>query len=81
MPRGGKREGAGRKKGVGNKTTTQVKEAILAAFETVGGEAYLVDVARENQAVFCNLLGKVIPKEMVAEVTHKTHEDALSELE
>lgn len=61
MARGGKREGAGRKKGVPNKTTTQLKEAILNAFDAVGGQKYLVTVAKEDPRTFCTLLGKVLP--------------------
>lgn len=61
MARGGKREGAGRKKGVPNKTTTQLKEAILGAFDTVGGQKYLVKIAEEDPRTFCTLLGKVLP--------------------
>lgn len=81
MARGGKREGAGRKKGVPNKLTTDIKQVILEAFEELGGVGYLVDVAKENPTVFCNLVGRIIPKEVQAEVTVKTHEEMLKELE
>lgn len=53
--------GPGRPKGCKDKVTTDVKNAILNAFKTVGGEDYLVTVARENPTVFCSLLGKVLP--------------------
>jgi hypothetical protein len=33
----------------------------MHAFETVGGEAYLVRVARTNPPVFCMLLAKILP--------------------
>lgn len=58
---GGKRPGAGRKKGVPNKITTELKTAILRAFDSVGGETYLAKVAEENPQTFCALLGKVLP--------------------
>lgn len=81
MARGGKREGAGRKKGSPNKTTTEVKETILEAFERLGGVEYLVEVGRDNPQTFVSLLARVLPKEVVAEVTTKTHEEMLRELQ
>ncbi len=54
----------GRQDGTPNKTTAALKDAILAALETVGGESYLVKVAKENPQVFCTLLGKVLPMQV-----------------
>jgi hypothetical protein len=55
----------GRKKGVPNKTTTALKEAILAAAEAAGGEfgmvGYLHRLANVNSSAFASLLGKVLP--------------------
>lgn len=51
----------GRRAGTPNKTTAQLKEAILGAFSEVGGQRYLARVADENPQVFCTLLGKVLP--------------------
>lgn len=51
----------GRQKGTPNKTTAELKAAILKAFETAGGSDYLVRIAAEQPAVFCTLLGKVLP--------------------
>jgi hypothetical protein len=62
-PKGGPKLG-GRAKGTPNKTTAQVKEAILRAFETVGGASYLETVAREDPKTFCSLLGRVLPTEI-----------------
>jgi hypothetical protein len=59
---------AGRRKGTPNKTTTELKAAIMNAFEKVGGEDYLVLVAQTNPKVFCMLLGKVLPAELHAKV-------------
>lgn len=67
--RGGKREGAGRPKGVPNKLTTQVKEAILEAFDKAGGVDYLARQADENPTAFMTLLGKIVPNEMKAEIS------------
>jgi len=57
--------GAGRPKGSLNKTTTQLKEAILSALEAAGGKegsvGYLTRLAVENSSAFAPLLGKVLP--------------------
>lgn len=61
--------GKGRRKGVPNKTTTALKEAILAAAEEHGEDdagknglrGYLRKVAREDIKAFSGLLGKVLP--------------------
>jgi hypothetical protein len=63
--------GPGRPKGVPNKTTTALKEAILAAAEQAGGEggtiAYLAKQAVENPQSFLPLLGKVLPMQVTGE--------------
>lgn len=64
----GKVKTRGRKKGTPNKTTTALKTAIMNAFEKVGGEDYLVTVAKDDPKTFCTLLGRVLPAEMKAEV-------------
>lgn len=57
--------GKGRPKGVLNKTTTQLKEAILEAATKAGGEeglvGYLCKQADQNPQSFLPLLGKVLP--------------------
>ena len=61
--------GPGRKKGVPNKTTRVLKEAILLAAENHGAdgkgagglEGYLRNVAAEDMRAFCSLLGRVLP--------------------
>jgi len=58
---GGAREGAGRKKGVPNRITVALKEAILLALDKLGGPDYLVALGRENSSAFASLLGKVLP--------------------
>ena len=59
--KGGKRQGAGRKKGIPNKLTTDVKQAILKAFDEVGGASWLVELAGKDAKAFCTLLGKTVP--------------------
>jgi len=66
--RGGKRAGAGRKKGVPNKLTANVREAIQKAFLEAGGESYLVKIAKEDPRTFCTLLGKLLPTQVDAQV-------------
>lgn len=56
--------GKGRKRGTANKLTRDIKAAIENAFVEVGGEKYLVRVAKRQPAVFCKLLGQVLPKEI-----------------
>jgi hypothetical protein len=61
----------GRKKGTPNKTTTQLKEAILAAAEQAGGDGglvnYLHEQARMNPGHFMTLLGKVLPLQVAGD--------------
>jgi hypothetical protein len=54
----------GRPKGSKNKLGLQVKAAVMAAFDQVGGVEYLANVARDNPQVFCTLLGRIIPTEI-----------------
>jgi hypothetical protein len=64
--------GMGRKKGVPNKTTATLKEAILLAAQKVGFdgkgkdglEGYLTAVATTDMKSFCTLLGKVLPMQV-----------------
>lgn len=60
--------GPGRPKGVPNKTTTLLKEAILEAAETAGGKdglvGYLVTLAKGEPVAFSSLLGKVLPMQV-----------------
>ena len=58
---GGKRKGAGRKKGQLGKNTTALKEMILAALDNVGGIKYLQKQANENPTAFMTIVGKVLP--------------------
>lgn len=61
MPRGGKRPGAGRPKGVPNKLTTELKDMILQALANKGGVSYLEQQAEQSPTAFLTLVGKVLP--------------------
>jgi len=41
---------------------------ILGALEQAGGQTYLAEQAEQNPGAFMSLIGKVIPKEVNAEV-------------
>lgn len=62
--------GPGRPKGVRNKLTN-LREAVLEAFDTVGGPEYLVRLAQGTQsdrAAFVGLVAKVLPTQINANV-------------
>lgn len=65
----GKKTG-GRRPGSVNKTTASVKQALIEAFDLLGGVPFLVKWAKKNPTEFCKLLSKVIPREL--EVTAGT---------
>jgi len=58
---------AGRPKGAKNKTTLQLREAILAALDQVGGQHYLAKLAIENSSAFSSLLGKILPTQLATD--------------
>ncbi len=62
------RKGGGRPKGVPNKTTALLKDAILEAAANAGGKngliGYLTTQALENPQSFMPLLGKVLPMQV-----------------
>ncbi len=64
----GRKTGGGSRKGKPNKTTQALKEVILGALDDAGGQEYLVRQAQENPVIFINLLGKLLPSELRANV-------------
>jgi hypothetical protein len=58
---GGARPGAGRKKGVPNKLTSDVKAMVLSALNDAGGAEYLLAQSASNPVAFMTLVGKVLP--------------------
>jgi hypothetical protein len=63
----GKKTGGGSRKGRPGRVAAAVKEAILVAFDEVGGKDYLIGVARSNPEVFCRLLAKVLPVQLAGD--------------
>ena len=61
---GGRREGAGRPRGVPNKVTADLKAMILGALDDAGGQRYLARQAIENPGPFMALLGKILPTQV-----------------
>ena len=57
----------GRKAGVPNKVTGELKDAILKALDDAGGVEYLVGLARTNPPAFASLLGRVLPLQVGAD--------------
>lgn len=62
--------GKGRKKGSKNKVTKALKDMILGALDDAGGQDYLTKQAKENPGAFLTLIGKVLPQDIKAAVTH-----------
>lgn len=69
MPR---RENSGRKPGIPNKITTEIRNQILEALHAAGGKegaiGYLKQQAVENPVAFMTLVGKCVPREVTGKV-------------
>jgi len=61
--------GAGRTKGIPNKKTTEVKDALQMAFDGLGGVTALMAWAREEPGMFYSLWVKILPKEIKSQIT------------
>ncbi len=53
----------------------EIKAGILEAFERVGGVDYLVEIAKRDPPTFCQLLARVLPTEIKAEINNTHHID------
>jgi len=73
--------GRGRLKGSKNKVAGKLKKDIFQTYEELGGVDYLSVVATEQPAVFCNMLAKLIPAEIRAEIGRPGDFDHLSDEE
>jgi hypothetical protein len=54
----------GSRKGIPNKQTVAIKDAIERAFTKLGGTDYLVHVGRTDPRTFCALLSKLLPTKL-----------------
>ena len=61
-----KTPGSGRKKGVPNKTTANVKQALTEAFEKLGGVSALSTWAASEPGEFYKLWAKLLPQDVHA---------------
>ncbi len=87
-------DGAGRKKGVPNKVTIQMKEAILMAAELEGYDrkgkdglvGFMRKLSRRNVVVYGRLLEKLLPYQLTGkdgspmQVVHSTREQLLERM-
>lgn len=53
---------SGRRAGIPNKITTDLRAMVLAALDAKGGQAYLEQQAQENPTSFLTLVGKCMPQ-------------------
>ncbi|MBJ9693670.1 MULTISPECIES: hypothetical protein [Burkholderia] len=72
--------GKGRKPGVPNKTTQACRDALVEAFDKLGGVAALVKFGKADPAAFYKIWSKLLPREIKAEVTDLTREERLERL-
>jgi hypothetical protein len=64
----GSPKGAQQRLGRPNKFTAEIKEMIEGALQDVGGRAYLAEQARDNPVAFMGLIGKILPKDINANI-------------
>lgn len=60
----------GRQKGTPNKTTVAVKEALLEAFDNLGGVSALVTWGMDNPTAFYQIWSKLAPIEAKIDAEH-----------
>jgi|TARA_R110000787_G_scaffold62072_5_gene140481 hypothetical protein len=74
-PRTSERGNIGRPKGSPNKSTALLKDAILEAAQLAGDKdgmvGYLLTQAHSNPIAFMGLMGKVLPLQVVADITQR----------
>ena len=78
---GGKRDGAGRKKGSQNRFTSEIKDAVLDTFKALGGVTHMTKWAEKNPTDFYRIASKLIPQQINADVKHFDEASDLSDNE
>lgn len=64
----GKKKTGGKTKGTPNKNTALLKDMILTALDDAGGIEYLKKQATNEPVAFLGLIGKILPKEIDANI-------------
>lgn len=64
----GRPKTGGRRKGVQNKVTREIREALIEAFDQAGGVAYLVERSKDQPVAFMAMLGRLLPSEIKASI-------------
>lgn len=59
---------SGRKPGTPNRSTREVRAALIAAFDELGGVDWLVELGRAYPETFARLLARVVPVEVAAKL-------------
>jgi hypothetical protein len=59
-----KTPGSGRKQGTPNKLTTTFREAVLLAFDNIGGVDHFTEWAKSHPTEFYKIAARLIPAEM-----------------
>lgn len=77
----GRPKTGGRKKGITNKVNAEVKELIRGALDEAGGQAYLVQQAKDNPTAFLALVGKILPKDINAKIEGTISLEMVNEFE
>lgn len=54
----------GRTRGTPNKLTAAFKEAVLLAYDSIGGDAAFATWAQKNQTDFYKIAARLLPQEM-----------------
>ena len=66
--------GKGRKAGVPNRVTSNVKQMILGALDDLGGQQWLTEQAQADPRAFMSLLGRILPSEIQMDANVLHHE-------
>ena len=77
----GRPKTGGRKKGVTNKVSAEVKELIRGALDDAGGQEYLVKQAKDNPTACLALVGKILPKDINAKIEGSISLEMVNEFE
>ena len=66
------RKGGGSRKGVPNKTTANIKHAIMLAYKKIGGNKAFAEWAKENPDLFyTKIYVKLLPTKIDAQIEHE----------